>query len=66
MRAQAGDELTVRGVRQGDEDRHGTIVKVDGPDGAPPYVVHWQDGHQSVFFPTSGTLVQHHATGPAD
>ncbi len=61
MKAQVGDELTVRGRHQGDEDRHGTIIRVDGQNGAPPYLVRWRDGHQSVFFPESGTEVQHHA-----
>jgi Domain of unknown function (DUF1918) len=28
MRAQVGDELTVKGRHQGDEDRHGEIVAV--------------------------------------
>jgi Domain of unknown function (DUF1918) len=60
MHAQAGDELTVRGRRQGDGDRRGTILRAGGKDGAPPYLVRWQDGHQSVFFPTSGTEVEHH------
>ena len=63
MRAQAGDELTIKGVHQGDEDRHGTIVKVDGADGAPPYVVRWQDGHESVLFPAGGTVIEHHPAG---
>ena len=65
MRAQVGDELTVKGRHQGDGDRHGEIIKVDGADGAPPYVVRWQDGHESVFFPSSDTEVQHHAARPA-
>ncbi len=39
MRAQVGDELTVKGRHQGDEERHGEIIQVDGPDGAPPYLV---------------------------
>jgi hypothetical protein len=29
MRAQTGDELTVRGRRRSDEDRRGTIIRVD-------------------------------------
>jgi hypothetical protein len=59
MQAQAGDELTVRGRHQGDEERHGTIVRVEGKNGAPPYLVRWRDGHESVFFPASGTEVEH-------
>ena len=30
MQARAGDKLTVRGRHQGAEDRHGTIIRVDG------------------------------------
>jgi len=60
MRAEVGDELTVRGTHQGDTERHGKIVKVDGPDGEPPYVVLWNDGRETVFFPASGTEVTHH------
>jgi len=61
MKAKVGDELTVRGRHQGDEERHGTIIRVDGENGVPPYLVRWRDGHESVFFPTSGTEVEHHA-----
>jgi Domain of unknown function (DUF1918) len=61
MYAQVGDELTVKGYHQGDEDRHGEIIGVDGANGAPPYVVRWRDGHQSVFFPSSDTVIEHHA-----
>ena len=61
MRAQVGDELTVKGRHQGDEERHGEIIEVDGQDGAPPYLVRWRDGHQSLFFPSSDTEVEHHA-----
>jgi len=61
MKAQVGDELTVRGRHQGDGDRCGTILRVAGEDGAPPYLVRWRDGHESVFFPTAGTEVRHQA-----
>ncbi len=66
MRAQAGDELTVKGRHQGDGDRHGEIIKVDGVDGAPPYLVRWGDGHESVFFPSSDAVVEHHAAPGAE
>jgi Domain of unknown function (DUF1918) len=62
MRAQVGDELTVRGRHQGDEGRHGEIIGVAGPDGAPPYLVRWRDGHKSLFFPSSDAEVEHHTT----
>jgi Domain of unknown function (DUF1918) len=65
MKAVVGDELTVKGRHQGDEDRHGEIIEVHGSDGAPPYLVRWRDGHESVFFPTSGTVAEHHPAGRA-
>ena len=62
MQAQVGDELTVKGRQQGDEERHGEIVQVDGQDGTPPYLVRWEDGHDSLFFPSSDAEVIHHVT----
>jgi len=64
MRAQAGDQLTVRGRHQGDDDRHGEIIEVEGVDGAPPYMVRWRDGHVSTFFPSSDAEVEHQRPDP--
>lgn len=61
MQAMVGDELTVKGRHQGDGDRHGEIIEVHGEGGSPPYLVRWQDEHESVFFPSSDTLVEHHS-----
>jgi Domain of unknown function (DUF1918) len=61
MQAQVGDQLTVKGRRPGDGERLGEIIQVDGPDGVPPYLVRWQDGHDSKFFPSSDAEVTHHA-----
>jgi uncharacterized protein DUF1918 len=67
MRADVGDELVVRGRHVGDEDRKGVIVEIHGDQGGPPYLIRWEDGHQSVFFPSSDTLAEHHTAGePAD
>ncbi len=60
MKASIGDELTVKGRHQGDEDRHGEIIEVRGDDGNPPYQVRWKDGHETVFFPSADTIVRHH------
>lgn len=61
MHAQVGDQLTVMGRHQGDGERHGEIIEVDGPDGTPPFLVRWEDGHDSLFFPSSDVQVIHHA-----
>lgn len=54
MRAQVGDELTVLGRHPGEADRHGEIIDVIGLDGAPPYLVSWRDGEESVLFVRPG------------
>jgi hypothetical protein len=60
MKAKLGDELTVKGRHQGDEDRHGEIIEIHGENGAPPYLIRWRDDHESLFFPSSDTVVEHH------
>ena len=59
MKAQVGDELIVKGLHVGDTDRQGVITEVRGADGGPPYLVRWSDGHESSFFPSAGTVVEH-------
>ncbi|HEY7260214.1 MAG TPA: DUF1918 domain-containing protein [Trebonia sp.] len=59
MKARVGDELIVKGQHVGDADRRGVIVEVRGADGGPPYLVRWADGHESSFFPSAGTVVEH-------
>jgi Domain of unknown function (DUF1918) len=63
MNAEVGDTLTVKAVRQGEADRHGKIIEIHGQNGEPPYVVRWQDDHESLFFPSSGTVVEQHPAG---
>ena len=57
MRASVGDEITVPGLHVGDPARVGTVEEVRGPDGSPPYVVRWSDGHEAVFVPGPGVRV---------
>lgn len=59
MKARAGDELIVKGQHVGDVVRQGVITEVRGEDGGPPYLVRWSDGHESSFFPSAGTVVEH-------
>ena len=60
MHAEVGDKIIVKGHHVGDEDRTGVITEVHGEGGAPPYLVRWDNGHQSVFMPSSDSLVEHH------
>ena len=48
MRAKVGDLLVVPGL----ESRIGLVIRVLGPEGAPPYVIKWQsDGHIAMVTP---------------
>jgi hypothetical protein len=48
MRAKVGDLLVVPGP----EIRKGLVIRVLGPDGAPPYVIKWHsDGHIAMVTP---------------
>ena len=62
MQVVVGDEVLVRGRHVGDADREGVIIEIRGEDGAAPYVGRWKDGHQSVFMPSSDTVVEHRPT----
>jgi hypothetical protein len=51
MQAKVGDHLVVEGHTVGSPRREGEILEVRGEDGAPPYAVRWEDGHEGVCFP---------------
>ena len=51
MRAAVGDRVVVESPTESQRRREGEVLEVRGEDGAPPYVVRWQDGREGVFFP---------------
>jgi hypothetical protein len=59
LRAVPGDRLVVRGHHQGEHPRDAEVLQVLGEDGAPPYVVRWEDGTESEVFPGSDIFIQH-------
>lgn len=61
LSASIGDRLVIRGHRTGEPDRDGEIIRVDGKDGGPPFLVRWSDdGHESLFFPGSDAHIDHY------
>jgi hypothetical protein len=59
VRARVGDRIVVHGHRVGQPVRHGEVSEVLGEDGAPPFMVRWEDdGHVSRFYPGSDAFVQ--------
>lgn len=60
MKANEGDWVIVRGRQVGEPDRKALITEVHGRDGAPPYVLEWDDGHTSTFYPSSDAVIERH------
>jgi hypothetical protein len=58
-KASPGDRVIIHGHHQGEHARDGEILEVQGEDGAPPYLVRWDDGHESSVYPGSDLLIQH-------
>jgi hypothetical protein len=59
MEATQGDRIVVRGRNVGSADRHGVILEVRGQGGAPPYLVRFDDGHETVMYPGGDFAVDH-------
>lgn len=62
--AAPGDVIEVPGRRVGDTARSGEILEVLGSVERPHYRVRWDDGHETVFFPGSDTVIRHERPAP--
>ena len=57
MRASTGDRIILAGALVDQPTRSGRVLET-GPDGEPPYLVRWEDGHTSSMFPGPGALLR--------
>jgi hypothetical protein len=55
---QVGDLVIVEGHRIGEARRIGEILERLGEAGHEHYRVRWDDGHESVFYPSSDSTIQ--------
>jgi hypothetical protein len=51
MHAKPGDVLVVESQTADQQRRQATILEVRSPDGSPPYLVRWHDGHEGLIYP---------------
>jgi hypothetical protein len=58
MRATVGDQLHVHSNKVGEHDRTAEILEVRGANGAPPYLVRFSDGHESLIYPGSDCVIE--------
>lgn len=58
--------IEVAGRRVGDAPRTGEILETLGDPAQPHYLVRWEDGHESVLFPSSDAHVRRIPVQPTD
>lgn len=51
-----GDRVVVESERTGRSAREGEILEVLGTGEAVHYRIKWDDGHESTFFPSAGSI----------
>ena len=62
LQASVGDRLHVHSNTVGATDKIAMILEVRGEDGAPPYLVRFPDGHETLVYPGSDCVIE---TAPA-
>ena len=56
-----GDVIVVDGRHVGDTRRVGEVLAVLGDAGHPHFSVRWDDGRESIYYPSSDAVVHHPA-----
>ena len=59
-----GDVVEITGHRVGEASRTGEILEVIGEPGQTHYRVRWEDGHESIVYPSSDTVVRPRRVAP--
>ena len=63
VEGRAGDRVILESERTGQAAREGEILEVLGAGEGVHYRVRWEDGHESTFFPSGGSIsIIHKAT----
>ncbi|MCL3999062.1 DUF1918 domain-containing protein [Streptomyces lavenduligriseus] len=58
MESQVGDRIHVHSTVVGQGDRQGEITEVRGPEGAPPYMVRFDDGQETLVYPGPNAVIE--------
>ncbi len=59
-----GDLIIIEGHRVGEGRRIGEILEILSTNSHEHYRVRWDDGHESVFYPSSDAVVQRSGHAP--
>lgn len=52
-----GDRVRIAGRHVDDAARTGRVIEIRGQDGAAPYLVRFEDGHEALVFPGPDCLI---------
>jgi hypothetical protein len=58
QRPRPGDVVEIHGHRVGETARSGEILEVIGEAGHEHFRVRWEDGRESLFYPSSDAIVR--------
>jgi len=58
MQATVGDRLHVHSNTVGAQDKIALIIEVRGEKGAPPYLVRFPDGHETLVYPGPDCVIE--------
>lgn len=58
MRAHPGDRIVLAPVILEGPVRDGEVLEARGPDGSPPFLVRWSDGHVGLLYPGPGSVLR--------
>ena len=59
MQAQVGNRILIHSKQVGLPPHGGEITEIRGASGAPPYYVHFDDGHEALVFPGPDCEIVH-------
>lgn len=59
MHAKVGEKIRIHSKTVGSPEQEAEIIEVRGDGGAPPYLVRFDDGHETLIFPGPDAEVMH-------
>ena len=58
MRADVGDQIHIKSHQVGVHEQVGVILEVRGREGAPPYLVRFAGGRESLVYPGPDAVIE--------
>ncbi|RYV51525.1 DUF1918 domain-containing protein [Pengzhenrongella frigida] len=59
MQATIGDRLHVHSRAVGQTGQLAEVIEIHGENGAPPYLVRYENGHEALVFPGPDCTIEH-------